>query len=135
MELAVRTGNLLFEGLTLVSLGVLAAMTDSDDADPALHDALTRLLATRNWVLVWTVMEALALYWARAGRDGTGRRAPRPPRSTTTSATRTSSSNAAKPSPPSEPAATPRTASHDGAALERDQLVAYALDQLADTEP
>ena len=35
---------------TLFSLGVLGAMTDSDDAKPALHDAITRLLAGRNWM-------------------------------------------------------------------------------------
>ena len=111
MELAVRTGSLLAEELALVSLAVLAAMTDSDETSPSFHEALTRLLATRTWVLIWVVMEALALYWSRVGQGN------RPPCSSaiskqTTSATHTSSSNAAKPSLRSGPAATPRTASH-----------------------
>ena len=109
-------------------------MTDSDDANPALHDALTRLLATRNWVLVWLVMEAAG---AVLGTDGTRR--SRPPCSSatskpTTSATRTSSNNA----PDAVAALRARGDAEDwlahGAALERDQLVAYALGQLADAE-
>ena len=134
MELAVRTGNLLFEGLTLVSLGVLAAMTDSDDTDPSLHDALTRLLATRNWVLVWIVMEALALYWARVGRDE-----PAAVLLGHLEANNIRYAHFVEQRRDAVAALRARSDAEDrlahGAALERDQLVAYALDQLADTEP
>jgi hypothetical protein len=44
-------------------------MTNSDDTERALHNALTHLLAGRTWALVWVVIEGVALHWARTGRD------------------------------------------------------------------
>jgi hypothetical protein len=133
MELAVRSGNPLYEGLTLFSLGVLAAMTDSDDTDRSVHDALTQMLATRNWVLVWTVIEALALYWARARRDG--------PAAVLLGHLEAHNIRYAYFVEQRREAVAALGARGDaedrlaqGAALERDQLVAYALAQLADTQ-
>jgi hypothetical protein len=134
MELAVRTGNLLLEELTLLSLAMLAAMIDSDDANPSFHDALTRLLATRTWALVWVVMEALALYWARVGRDE-----PAAVLLGHLEANHIRYAQFVEQRRDAVAALRDRSDAEDhlarGAALERDQLVAYALDQLADTVP
>jgi DNA-binding CsgD family transcriptional regulator len=68
-ELAAETGNLYLEGLATLSIGFMAPRMDAVDAAKALHDALTRLYASRNWLNLWAVMEALALHWARTGHD------------------------------------------------------------------
>jgi tetratricopeptide (TPR) repeat protein len=67
-DLAAETGNRYLEGLAIVSIGFLAPRTDAVDAQKALRDALMRLYASRNWLNLWAVMEALALHWARTGR-------------------------------------------------------------------
>jgi hypothetical protein len=134
MELAARTGNPLIEGIALLSLGVMAAMTNSDHANATLHSALTRLLASRNWALVWTTIEALALYWARTGRDEPaavllGHLEANDIRYANFVEQRTEAVGTLR----------ARNDSEDhlarGASLGRDQLVTYALNQLADTEP
>jgi hypothetical protein len=131
LDLAASAGNLLFEGLALLSLGVLAAVTNSDAANPTLQDALTRLLSVRSWALVWVGMEALALYWARTGRDEAAAVLlghleamdihyayfveQRAQAVTALQAQRDAQQHFAR-----------------GAALDRDRLVAYALEQLGD---
>ena len=133
MELAVRTGNRLGEGLALVSLGITAAMTDSDDTESSIRDALAALLATRSWAFVWTVMEALALHWARVGREE--------PAAVLLGHLEANDIRSAQFVEQRRDAVADLWARGDaegrlahGAALAHDQLVAYVLDQLADTQ-
>ena len=133
LELALASGNLLFEGLILFSLGWLAATTDSDDAEPALRDAITRLVAGRNWLGVWLVVEAAALYWARMGRVE--------PAAVLLGHLEANHIQAATFVDEHAQIITTLVARGDaqewltyGATLERDQLVAYALSHLADAQ-
>ena len=112
----------------------MAAMTNSDDANTTLHNALTRLLAGRHWALVWPGVEALALYWARTGRDEPavvllGHLEANNIRNASFVEERTQAVAALR----ARNDAADRLEA--GAALAGDQLVAYALGQLADTEP
>jgi hypothetical protein len=108
-------------------------MTDSDDTEPSVHDALTQLLASRTWAFVWTVIEALALYWARVGREE--------PAAVLLGNLEANNIRHAYFVEQRRDAVAALRAGGDaedhlaeGAALGRDQLVAYVLDQLADAQ-
>ena len=108
-------------------------MTDSDDAIPALHDAITRLLAGRNWMTLWSVVGAAALYRARMGRAEPaavllGHLEANHIQSATFVDERAQTLTTLRAGPDAQ-----EWLDH-GATLERDQLVAYALSQLSAAE-
>ena len=67
LALAESSGNLMMQGILPMSQAFLAVMTDADDAERSLLDAVRRLYESRDWQDTWPAVEALALYWMRHG--------------------------------------------------------------------
>ena len=64
---AEQTDNRLLAGLARLSIAVSATVTNAAGADAALRDSLSNLYALRDWH-TWLIVEATALHWAATGR-------------------------------------------------------------------
>jgi hypothetical protein len=68
LALGEQIGDLWFDGMARLSLAFLAMASHSATADVDFDDALTHLYANRDWGNMWIAIEALAIHWAKAGR-------------------------------------------------------------------
>lgn len=110
-------------------MGLLAMMRDAEDAPQALHDALSWMYTKRDWMNVWPIVEATAMYWARTGRpEPAGVLLGHLEANDVHHAMFVSERQHASVALRRHPSAGSWTA--QGRDLDRDQVVAYALSQL-----
>jgi hypothetical protein len=58
--------------VALLGLAMTAPQLDSDEAPIILRDALAQLCETNNWSYMWQAIENLAIHWVRTGAQGAG---------------------------------------------------------------
>jgi predicted ATPase/class 3 adenylate cyclase len=132
LALVEQIGNRAMGSQARLSLAFLAMASDPATAHAAFEDALTHLYANREWSNLWVAIEALAIHWTETGRTEPAAtllgflEARKDLRSVAFLGRRQDAVAALRESPEAHPWMA------QGAALDRDQLVDYALDQLAD---
>jgi predicted ATPase/DNA-binding SARP family transcriptional activator len=137
IEIATQVGELFIQGFARLSIGQFRIATADPGAGSALRDALVHLYGTRNWMLMWGALQTTAVWWAGEGRlasaavllgyleahdlrppgPGHARGAEKRRRQQLVAELATTSDGTAW--------------LQRGAELERNEVVAYALDELA----
>ena len=131
LALGEQIGDRWFDGMARLSLALLAMASDSATAQVAFDDALTHLYANRDRANMWTAIEALAIHWTKTGRTEPaatllGHLEAKNIRSVGFLPQRHDAVAALRETPEAQ------SWMARGGALDRDQLVDYALNQLVD---
>ena len=78
LTLARETGAVLPEALNLQGVASVAALLDVPEAGDVCRDAIARFYETRNWSVLWQVLDSVASWLARTGRGRVRLRSLRP---------------------------------------------------------
>jgi hypothetical protein len=131
LALAEQIGDPWMDGLARLSLALLALASDSATANVAFSEALRHLYANRDWANTWGAIEALAIHWTETGRTE--------PAATLLGHLEARNIHFGPFIPQRQDAVAALRETPDaeswmarGGALDRDQLVDYALNQLVD---